>query len=356
MTLRLLYLVLRAAAGWLGLLTRSDASKDAEILVLRHQLAVLRRQVARPRPSWADRALQAALSQLVPSGHWPRLFVTPETVLRWHRDLIRRRWTMPRRGGRPPTRPNLRQLVLWMAADNPGWGCRRIHGELVGLGHRLAPSTVWLILRRAGVDPAPRRAGQSWRQFLAVQAEGILACDFAHLETVLLRRLSVLFAIELATRRVWLLGVTAHPDGAWVTQCARNLMMNLGDRASRFRYLIRDRDSKFTAAFNAVFLAEAIRTLRSPVRAPQANAIAERWIGSLRRELLDRMLILNRRQLEHVLAVYIDHYNSHRPHRSLDQMSPVRPSPEPTPVGALVVHRRQRLGGLINEYTYPQAA
>ena len=243
-----------------------------------------------------------------------------------------------------------------MAADNPGWGYRRIHGELVGLGHRLAPSTVWLILRRAGVDPAPRRVGQSWRQFLAAQAEGILARDFAHVETVLLRRLYVLFAIELASRRVWLLGVTAHPDGAWVTQCARNLMMNLGDRTGRFRYLIRDRDSRFTAEFDAVFAAEAITIVRTPVRAPQANAVAERWIGSLRRELLDRILIVNRRQLEHVLAVYLDHYNTHRPHRSLEQTPPLQPSPRGAPGGDLVVQRRRRLGGLINEYTYPHVA
>jgi putative transposase len=160
-TLRLLYLLVRAVVGWLGLLARSESSKEAEILLLRHQLAVLRRQVARPRPCWADRALQAALSRLVPGGRWPRLFVAPETVLRWHRDLVRRRWSVRRRGGRPPTRPSVRQLVLRMAADNPGWGYRRIHGELVGLGHRLAPSTVWLILRRSGIDPAPRRAGQS---------------------------------------------------------------------------------------------------------------------------------------------------------------------------------------------------
>ena len=154
MTLRLLYLILRTVVGWVSLLIRSQASKDAEILILRHQLAVLRRQVARPRPTWADRALQAPLSRLVPRSRWPGPFVSSETVLRWHRDLVRRRWTVPRRGGRPPTRPTLRQLVLRMAADNPGWGYRRIHGELVGLGHRLAPSTVWLILRRDGVDQA----------------------------------------------------------------------------------------------------------------------------------------------------------------------------------------------------------
>jgi putative transposase len=273
-TLRLLYLILRMMVGWLGLLTRGGASKDVEILVLRHQLAVLRRQVARQRPSWADRAVQAARSRLVPRSRWPRLFVTPETALRWHRDLVRRRWTIPRRGGRPPTRPPVRRLVLQMAADNPGWGYRRIHGELVGLGHRLAPSTVWLILRRAGIDPAPRRPGQSWRQFLTAQANSILACDFTHVDTVLLGRLYVFFVLELSTRRVWPLGVTAHPDGPWVTQCARNLLMDLGDRGARFRYLIRDRDSKFAASFDAVFAAEAIRIVRTPVRAPRANATA----------------------------------------------------------------------------------
>jgi putative transposase len=341
---------------WLGLLSRSGVSKDAEILVLRHQLMVLRRQVARPRPSWADRALQAALSRLVPRNRWPRLFVTPETVLRWHRDLVRRRWTVPRRGGRPPTRPTIRRLVPRLAADNPGWGYRRIHGELAGLGHQLAPCTVWLILRRAGIDPAPQRAGQSWRQFLTAQAEGILACDFTHVDTVLLRRLYVLFVIEIATRRVWLLGVTAHPDGPWVTQCARNLLMDLGDRTTSFSHLIRDRDAKFTAAFDAVFTAEAIRLVRTPLRAPRANAIAERWIGSLRRELLDQILIVNRRHLEHVLTIFVGHYNTHRPHRSLDQTPPAGRSPVPQPAKDLIARRRQRLGGLINEYTYPQVA
>jgi putative transposase len=214
---------------------------------------------------------------------------------------------------------------------------------------------VWLILRQARIDPAPQRAGQSWRQFLAAQAEGILACDFTHVDTVLLGRLYMFFVIEVATRRVWLLGVTAHPDGPWVTQCARNLLMDLGAQTARFRYLIRDRDSKFTAAFDAVFTAEAIRIVRTPVRAPRANAIAERWIGSLRRELLDRILIVNRRQLEHVLAVFVDHYNTHRPHRSLNQAPPAgRIALQPS--GAAVVHRRQRVGGLINEYTDPQVA
>jgi putative transposase len=247
-------------------------------------------------------------------------------------------------------------LVLQMAADNPGWGYRRIHGELAGLGHRLAPSTVWLILKRAGIDPAPRRSGQTWRQFLATQAGSILACDFAHVDTVLLHRLYLFFVVELSTRRVWLLGVTAHPDGPWVTQCARNFLMDLGDRATRFTYLIRDRDSKFAATFDAVFTADGIQILLTPVRAPRANAVAERWLGSLRRELLDRILIVNRRQLEHVLAIYVDHYNTHRPHRALNQTPPAGRTAPPPPAGDLAVRRRQRLAGVINEYMYPQVA
>jgi putative transposase len=190
---------------------------------------------------------------------------------------------------------------------------------------------VWLILKRAGIDPAPRRAGQTWRQFLAAQAGSILACDFAHVDTVLLHRLYLFFVVELSTRRVWLLGVTAHPDGPWVTQCARNFLMDLGGQAHRFKYLIRDRDSKFAATFDAVFTAEGVGILRTPIRAPRANAVAERWLGSLRRELLDRILIVNRRQLEHILTIYVDHYNTHRPHRSLHQTPPAGRTAPPPP-------------------------
>jgi putative transposase len=310
---RLLYLIFQQLVTWLGLLARSSGSKNAEILVLRHEVAVLRRQVSRPRLSWADRAVFAALSRLLSQAGRLHRIVTPATVLRWHRDLVTRRWTQPRRRGGRSTASELRQLVLRLASENPTWGYRRIHGELAGLGLQIAPSTVWSLLKRAGIDPAPRRSGPTWRQFLTAQAHSILATDFFCVDTVLLHRLYVLFVVEHATRRVHLLGITANPTGAWVAQQARNLLMDLDDRLAGFAFLIRDRDSKFTGVFDAVFASEGIRILRTPVRAPRANAIAERWIGTLRREILDRMLIVNHRHLETVLAEYAAHFNDHRP-------------------------------------------
>jgi transposase InsO family protein len=337
--------------GWLTLLSRSEAAKNAEILVLRHQLAVLRRQVARPQLTWADRAVLSALVRCLPNWRRLPLMVSPRTILRWHAALVRRRWTFPRRQpGRPATAAAIRRLVLEMARDNPLWGYRRIHGELVGLGHTVAASTVWTILKDAGLDPAPRRSGPTWKQFLATQAKGILAVDFFHVDTVLLRRLYVLFFVEHGRRRVHLVGVTAHPTAAWATQQARNLLMGLGERVDSLRFLIRDRDSKFTSVFDAVFTAAGITVLRSPVQVPRANAIAERWVGSVRRECLDRMLIVNRRHLEQVLAEYVDHFNGHRPHRSLDQRPPGHLMVRPLPLVAPQVRRRDRLGGLIHEY------
>jgi transposase InsO family protein len=236
-----------------------------------------------------------------------------------------------------------------MAWENPTWGYRRIQGELVGLGHRVAASTVWQILKTAGIDPAPLRSGPTWRQFLAAQAHAILAVDFAHVDTVFLRRVYVLVVIEHGRRRVHLAGITAHPTGAWVTQQARNLLMDLGDRAEQFRFLIRDRDSKFSPAFDAVFAGADIRIIRTPVRAPRANAIAERFIGTLRRECLDHLLITGPRHLAAVLEEYVEHYNTHRPHRSLDQRPPAGRTPPPR--GATVRPlRRDRLGGLLHEY------
>jgi putative transposase len=236
-----------------------------------------------------------------------------------------------------------------MARENPTWGYRRIYGELIGLGHRVAASTVWKLLKSAGIDPAPLRSGPTWRQFLTAQAHAILAVDFAHVDTVLLRRLYVLIVIEHAARRVHIAGITAHPTGAWVTQQARNLVMDLGDHAEQFRFLIRDRDAKFTAAFDAVFAASDIRIIRTPVRAPKANAIIERWIGTLRRECLDHLLITGPRHLASVLQEYLEHYNTHRPHRSLDQHPPAGRTP---PLSGATIRplRRDRLGGLLHEY------
>jgi transposase InsO family protein len=348
---RLLYQVFTKLLGWIVLRTRSDTTKGIEILVLRHQLAVLQRRTPRPRMSWTDRALIAALTRLLPVRRRLGLLVTPATILRWHRQLIARRWTtQPVRPGRPAIPAGLRALVLRLAIENPTWGYRRLHGELAGLGYRIGASTVWKILNHAGIDPSTRRAGPSWTEFLRAQAHAILACDFFHLDTITLRRLYAFFVIEHATRRVHILGVTAHPTGAWLTQQARNLLMDVDDAGSRFRFLIRDRDAKFTAAFDAVFTAADIRIIKTPVRAPRANAIAERFVGSARRELLDRTLIINQRHAATVLDEYKHHYNSHRPHRGLGQAAPLRPLPQPTTSATTGVRRRDRLGGLLHEY------
>jgi putative transposase len=352
MTLRLLYLLFCQVLRWLALLSRSSAAKDAELLVLRHEVAVLRRQVTRPRVDWADRGVPAGLARLLLRPTWRGLFVQPETLLRWHRDLVRRRWSYPHQRGRPALAAELRGLVLRLAKENPTWGYRRIHGELCRLGYkdRVGASTVWAILHRAGVDPAPIRSAVSWRQFLRAQATSVLAVDFFAVDTVLLRRLYVLFAVEVATRRVHVLGVTPHPVGEWVAQQARNLLMNLEDCIGQFRWLVRDRDTKFTAAFDAVFAAAGIEVLRIPVRASRANAYAERWVGTVRREVLDRMLIFGRRHLVDVMAEFADHYNLHRPHRALGQASPLGPGEPVVLAPAGRVLRRDRLGGLIHEY------
>ncbi len=353
MLISCVYWLFRHLIGLAVLRCRSEAANEVEILVLRHELAVLRRQVTRPSCRPADRVFLAALVRMLPRNRWGSVFVRPETVRRWHRSLIARRWTYShRRPGRPATGAGVRALIVRLARENPGWGYRRIQGELAGLGVRIAASTVWSILRQAEIDPAPRRSSESWREFLRAQASGIVACDFFTVDTVLFRRLYVLVFIELATRHVYLAGITANPTGESATQQAPNIIETVVERTQPIRFLIHDRDSKFTAAFDEVFRSDGIRTIRTPVRAPRANAFIERWIGTVRRECLDRMLILNRRHLERALPVYIRHYNEHRPHRSLDQRPPIEePPPESeTNVDLDHVRRRDLLGGLIHEY------
>jgi putative transposase len=350
------YLLTRRMLGCLSLLARREASKDAEFLVLRHENAVLRRQTGRVRYQPADRLWLAALSRLIPRHRWGAVFaVTPATLLAWHRRLVTRKWDYPsrRHPGRPPTAAAIRKLVIRFATDNPTWGHRRVQGELVKLGHPIASSTVWQISHGAGIDTAPRRTGPTWKQLLTSQARGIFAADFVHVDTVLLRRIYALIVIEHGTRRVHLAGITSNPDGAWTTQAARNFLMDLGQRTASVKFLIRDRAGQFTDSFDAVFTAEGIRILASPPQAPRANAICERVIGTLRREVFDRLLIVHEHHLRLLLTEYLRHYNTARPHRALGQLAPAQAEtrpPEPINLAGHQIRRKQVLGGLINEY------
>jgi putative transposase len=306
-TLSLLYRAFCRVLQLVRLICRSNVDLAVEVVILRHEVAVLCRQVHRPALEPADRAVLAGLVRLLPRRHLGRFFVQPETLLRWHRDLVAKRWTYPHSGpGRPGIAKGTTALVLQLAKENPAWGYRRIQGELATMGIGIAPSSVWVILKRNGVEPSPRRSGPTWAQFLAAQAKGLMACDFFHVDTVLLRRLYVLVFIHHDTRLVRIAGVTAKPFSDWVTQQARNLSTDLAEHATAVKFLIRDRDTKFTASFDAVFTADAIRVIRTPVRAPRANALCERVIGTIRRECLDRIIILGRRHLEAVLAEYVE--------------------------------------------------
>jgi putative transposase len=320
----------------LPLLPMSDRAKYAEILALRHQITVLQRQLhgQKARFTPADRALLAALLHQLPRTvlHRIRLLVRPETVLRWHRDLIaprHARISRPKRAWRPPTVRSIRTLVLRLARENNGWGYRRIHGELLVLGVTVAASTVWEILREAGIDPAPERTSDSWAVFLRSQAEALLAADFFEAVTLTGARMYVLAVIEHATRRVRILGATAHPTAAWVTQAVRNLAMDLQDADCRARFLIRDRDGKYPALFDAILADTGIKVVLSGVQMPRMNSIMERWIQSCRHELLDRMLIWNQAHLLHALHEYEQHHNAHRPHRGISNARPLHPLPDP---------------------------
>ena len=357
MLLKIVYLLTCRVLGVAVLVFRGDRAKAAELLVLRHENAVLRRHVSRVRYDPADRLWFAALARLLPRMRWTEIFpVTPATLLAWHRRLAAAKYdtSKQRKPGRPLTARSIAGLVVRLAKENPLWGYRRIHGELTKLGLAVAPSTVWEILHAAGIDPAPRRSGSTWRQFLHAQAAGILAVDFLHVDTLLLRRLYVLIFIEHGTRRMYLGGVTSHPTGEWTVQQARNLALTLDEQFDAIRFLIHDRGSNFTAPFDAVFQATGARILRSAVQAPRMNAICERLVGTLRRELLDRVLILGEAHLRAVLTEYQVHYNTARPHQGIAQRVPAderdtHPATV-TNVDTRQIRRKPVLNSLINEY------
>jgi putative transposase len=345
-------MIVRRVLGVLGCGPTPDA-EAVEVAVLRHQVAVLRRQVPRPRYTPTDRVVLAGLAKLRPRERWAVFLVTPATLLRWHRELIARRWTYPHTGrDRRGLDEQTVALVVRLALENPRWGYLRIVGECRSLGVRLSATSVRRILRRHGLGPAPRRGGATWAQFLRAQARGLLAADFFTVGTVGLTRLYVLFVVEVQQRYVHLVGMTAHPIGAWVVQQARNLLMDLDEHRHRFRYLIRDRDARFTAGFDAVFGAAGVEVVKIPPRAPRANAYAERWVRTVRAECLDWTLVWNQRQLRRVLTEYVRHYNAVRPHRSLD-LQPPRPASRPVSVEpdgiASQVQRVDLLDGLIHE-------
>ncbi len=335
---------------------RSDAQLRAEVLALRHQLRVLERKVGKPAWQPGDRILLACLSRLFRRTGLPSLLPRPETLLRWHRDLVRRRWAaFHHRSLRPRPARDLerRDCVLKLARENPGWGYRRIQGEALKLGFRISHMGVAKILRSQGIAPAPRRSQTTWRQFVRQHAAQTLATDFFTVETAWLQRLHVLFFIELASRKVHLAGITASPTGEWVAQQARNLAWKLHEGALKAKFLLRDHDSKFTAGFDQVFRSEGVEVLKLPYRTPRANSIAERFVGTARRELLDHLPIFSARHLEAVIKEFLVHHHQARPHQGLEQRCPEPPvlAPVPLLVGRQIV-RRDRLGGLLHEYSW----
>jgi transposase InsO family protein len=350
-SLRLLYLIFLQVLNLLLLLRRSSASKDVELLVLRHEVAVLRRVNPTPRLDWADRAVFAALVRKLPRMLRRHRLVTPGTILRWHRRLIAKKWTYPNRLGRPALNDAVAVLIERMARENQSWGYQRIQGELLKLGHHVGASTIRRVLQRLGIPPAPvRDTDTTWRQFLRTQTSTMLACDFFHVDcAVTLQRIYVFFVLEVPNRSVHLLGTTTNPDGRWTTQQIRNLLMDLGDHATQFRFLVRDRAGQFTASFDAVLADVGIHVVRIPPWCPRANCFAERFIRTLRAELTDHTLIFSQRHLRAVLTEYVRHYNGRRPHRARD-LRPPRPTHPVADLNHERITRRPVLGGLINEY------
>jgi transposase InsO family protein len=333
--------------------SHSDQAKlQAEVLALRRQVQVLERQTKRARWTPGDRIVMAALRDRFPQTAWAGLLVKPETVLGWHRKLVRRQWAAYRgrpRRGRPPISAECRELIIRMAKENPSWGYFRIRGELLKIGHTVAATTIRSVLVAAGIPPSGRRAQLSWKQFLAAHAQTLVAADFFSVDTVFFKRLYVLIYVHLATRRVLLASCTAEPNEAWVTQQARNLSWRLEDDGIKLSVVIHDRDKKFARAADNVFKSEGANVVLTPLMAPRANAHCERCIGSCRRECLDWMLIVSERHLQAVLDVYCAHYNGERPHRSCGLRPPASRG-DPCTVGAGEVRRQARLGGLLCEY------
>lgn len=348
MALSFLFRLVRRVVELLRVRRLNGLEKDIEIIVLRHQLQVLHRRTPRPRFTWADRAFLALAGTLLPRQRWSSLLVTPATLLAWQRKIVRKRWTYPhRQPGRPPLPDEHVELICHLARENPRWGYLRIAGELAKLGVVISATSVRNVLHRHGLSPAPRREGPTWSEFLRAQAESMLATDFFHVDTVGGRRFYALFVIEIDRRVVHLLGITTNPNGVWVTQMARNLVFELTEAKRTIRFLIRDRDTKFTAAFDEVLRTEGIETIRTPVRAPRANAYAERWVGTVRRECLDHLLIFSQHQRKRTLRTYVEHYNVARPHRGIGLATP-RPTVPGDP--SVRIERNDVLGGLIHEY------
>lgn len=336
MLLRLAYLGITNTFALLRLLPGSDEDNDTEILVLRHQLAVLHRQLGEQRVRFdpADRAWLAALLHRLPRAtlHRLRLLVRPDTIpvlAPTSMPAAARQASRPRRRGRPRTVRSIRALVLRLVTENQSWGYRRVHGELLTLGVKIAASTVWEILRAAGIDPAPERTATTWAQFLRSQAEALLAADFIETTTLTGTRMYVLAVIEHASRRTRILGATAHPTAAWATQAARNLVIDIEEAGTQVKYLIHDRDGKYPALFDAVLADAGIEVVLSGVQIPRMNSIVQRWVRTCRRELLDRTLIFNQRHLLHALHQYEVFYNAHRPHQGIANTRPLVPLPEP---------------------------
>ncbi|WP_086706024.1 integrase [Streptomyces antimycoticus] len=363
MLTRLGYLAVTHAFAVLRLLPMSDRDMDAEILALCHQLMVLERQLGKGRVRFTptDRAFLAALLHRLPRDVLGsiRLLVRPDTVLRRHRSVVARRHaaaSRPKRPGRPRTVQSVRALVLRLAKENPGWGYRRVHGELLVLGVKVAASTVWQILKEAGIDPASERACSTWADFLRSQADALLACDFLETVTLSGARLYVLAVIEHASRRIRILGATAHPTASWVTQAAKNLVVDLEDAGCRVRFLVRDRDGKFPALFDAVLADAGIEVVLSGVRMPRMNSVMERWVQTCRCELLDRTLIWNHRHLLYALREFERFYHTHRPRQGIANARPLYPLPapiiDPDQIASLDIRRRERLGGILREYRH----